>query len=96
MNPKQLKNYETKLKTRQTKICPQCNHKYPNTNITKCYTCGSKLIQYSDNIPKCPTCNSINIEKISDIKRATHGLTFGLLSKTAQSQFQCKNCGYKW
>ena len=48
------------------------------------------------NKPKCPTCGSTNIAKISNLKRATHGYAFGLFSKTARSQFECKNCGYKW
>lgn len=49
-----------------------------------------------NNKPKCPTCNSTNIVKISNVKRAAHGYLFGLLSNTARSQFECKNCGYKW
>lgn len=51
---------------------------------------------YRTNAPKCPTCQSTNIKKISDTKRAVHGLAFGLFSKTARSQFECNNCGYKW
>lgn len=46
--------------------------------------------------PKCPTCNSTNIEKISIMRRGFHAMTWGLFSKTARSQFECKNCGYKW
>lgn len=46
--------------------------------------------------PKCPTCSSTNIQKISDLSKATHALAFGLFSKTARSQFCCKDCGYKW
>lgn len=48
------------------------------------------------NIPTCPTCCSTNIQKISGLSRAAHGYMFGLFSKTAKSQFCCKNCGYKW
>lgn len=48
------------------------------------------------NVPKCPTCNSTNISKIGGLNRALHGYAFGLFSKTARSQFECKNCGYKW
>ena len=47
-------------------------------------------------IPRCPTCQSKKIIKLSNIKRAAHGYAFGLFSKTARSQFECKNCGYKW
>lgn len=50
----------------------------------------------NSNIPKCPTCQSTKIKKISATKKVAHGLTFGLFSKTARSQFECCNCGYKW
>ena len=48
------------------------------------------------NQPKCPTCGSVNIKKISTAKKAAGGFMFGLFSKTAKGQFQCKDCGYKW
>lgn len=48
------------------------------------------------NIPKCPTCSSPNIKKISTTSKVMGAIGFGLLSKTAKSQFECKNCGYKW
>ncbi len=48
------------------------------------------------NTPKCPTCQSTNIKSISGTKRAVHGYAFGLYSKTARSQFECSDCGYKW
>lgn len=48
------------------------------------------------NIPKCPTCNSTDIKKISVISKAVGATMFGLFSKTARSQFKCKNCGYEW
>ena len=50
----------------------------------------------NNNIPKCPTCQSTNIKKISSTKKVAHGLTFGIFSKTAFSQYECNNCGYKW
>ena len=50
----------------------------------------------SANLPKCPTCGSTNIEKISSFDKAAGAVMFGLFSKTARSQFKCKNCGYKW
>lgn len=46
--------------------------------------------------PKCPTCGSTNINKISDLRKGVHALAFGLFSKTARSQFECRDCGYKW
>ncbi len=76
----------------------------PNTNVHNAeaeYNQRMKDIfkpkpQTQPNQPKCPTCGSTNIEKISVTKRAIHGAVFGLLSSTARSQMQCKNCGYKW
>lgn len=50
----------------------------------------------NNNIPKCPTCQSTNIKKISSTRKVAHGLTFGIFSKTAFSQYECNNCGYKW
>lgn len=49
-----------------------------------------------ENLPKCPTCSSTNIEQISSFDKAAGAVMFGLFSKTARSQFKCKNCGYKW
>ena len=46
--------------------------------------------------PKCPTCGSTNIQKISDLRKAGGAILFGIFSKDAKSQFECKNCGYKW
>lgn len=46
--------------------------------------------------PHCPTCQSTNIKKISATEKTIGAIGFGLLSKTAKSQFECKNCGYKW
>lgn len=48
------------------------------------------------NVAKCPTCGSTNIEKISATSKAVGAVAFGLFSKTAKSQFKCKNCRYKW
>lgn len=53
-------------------------------------------IKQQSNIPHCPTCDSTNIEKISLTKKAAGAFGFGLFSKTAKSQFHCKDCGYKW
>ena len=55
-----------------------------------------KYKQNTINIPKCPTCSSTNIRKISTTRKVAGAIGFGLLSKTAKSQFECKNCGYKW
>ena len=45
---------------------------------------------------KCPTCGSTNTQKISATSKVIGAATFGLLSKTARSQFKCNHCGYKW
>ena len=46
--------------------------------------------------PHCPTCNSTNIKRISAASKAVGVGLFGIFSKTARSQFECKDCGYKW
>lgn len=89
--------------------CPVCNKEYPD-GIFKCDICGyihfvtdsikdelikEDLIEKS-NQPKCPTCQSPNIKKISGGAKMLGALGFGLFSKTARSQFECLNCGYKW
>lgn len=48
------------------------------------------------NQPKCPTCSSTNIKKIPTSSKIGGALMFGILSKTAKSQWVCNNCGYKW
>ena len=48
------------------------------------------------NTPECPTCHSTDVKRISDARKVAGALMFGLFSKTAKSQFQCNNCGYKW
>lgn len=55
-----------------------------------------KKSNYYSNTPKCPTCGSTNIEKISATSKVVGAVAFGLFSKTARSQFKCKNCGAKW
>lgn len=57
---------------------------------------GKVILENKNCIPKCPTCNSTNIQKISGTAKVTGAVTFGLFSKTARSQFKCKDCGYKW
>lgn len=78
--------------------CPICKNHLQPTSPTS-YQNSQPQYQpqpQPQNIPKCPTCGSTNISKISGIKRAVLGYAFGLFSKTARSQFECKNCGYKW
>lgn len=52
--------------------------------------------QQTSNRPKCPTCGSTNIQKISATRKAMGAIGFGLLSKTARSQFECLDCKCKW
>lgn len=58
--------------------------------------CESNSRRVNANVPKCPTCGSTRIQKISTSKKMMGAFGFGLLSKTAKSQFECGNCGYKW
>lgn len=48
------------------------------------------------NKPKCPTCGSTNIQKISASAKLGGAMMFGIFSKTAKSQWKCRNCGSKW
>lgn len=52
--------------------------------------------QDSKQQPHCPVCNSTNIQKISVASKAVGAGLFGIFSKTARSQFECKDCGYKF
>ena len=47
-------------------------------------------------IPKCPICRSANIKEISATSKTLGAVVFGIFSKTARSQFECKSCCYKW
>lgn len=83
--------------------CPDCGKIFPSSYY-KCNTCNKPLVSEEEyrklkanpNLPKCPTCSSTNIEKISSFDKAAGAVMFGLFSKTARSQFKCRNCGYKW
>jgi predicted RNA-binding Zn-ribbon protein involved in translation (DUF1610 family) len=74
--------------------CPHCD-KEISSSASSCPHCGNTFAYR----PRCPTCNSGNIEKISTAKKAAYVAGFGILApafKKVRSQFQCKNCGYKW
>ena len=104
-------NNRTKNDNNEFKTCPRCNKQYPYL-IDHCNECGYSTLAYKNkmrklqedvekpvvqkNIPKCPTCSSTNIRKISTTRKVAGAIGFGLLSKTAKSQFECKDCGYKW
>lgn len=72
--------------------CPVCHTFLGNTSQST----QSLSQSPQPNAPHCPTCNSTNVKKISSIRRGIHAISWGLLSTTARSQFECKNCGYKW
>lgn len=96
MTPEEIRDYNARQKMKKDKYCPKCNTTYKKVLDQKCCICRSKLIELTENTPKCPTCQSINIKKISTARKAVHGAAFGIFSKTAFSQFECCNCGYKW
>lgn len=101
----------TENSNKEFKNCPKCGKQYPYL-IDHCTECGYSTQAYKNrmiklqedvekqikqrNVPKCPTCGSTNIRKISTTRKVAGAIGFGLLSKTAKSQFECKNCGYKW
>lgn len=49
-------------------------------------------------VPRCPMCGSTDIQKISDLSRASSILGFGILSKKIGKQWQCNNpkCKHLW
>jgi hypothetical protein len=58
----------------------------------------SESSSYLSNI-ECPTCHSKTVRKISTSKKFAYVAGFGILApafKKVRSQFECKNCGYKW
>ena len=78
-----------------TSICPVCKSQLEYCTIkSKNYNSQSQPTQ--SNQPHCPICNSTNIKRISDLRRGIHAVAWGLFSKTARSQFECKNCGMKF
>lgn len=104
-------NNSIKNDNNEFKTCPKCNKQHPYL-IDHCTECGYSTQAYKNrmkklqeciekpvvqkNIPKCSTCSSTNIRKISTTRKVAGAIGFGLLSKTAKSQFECKDCGYKW
>lgn len=78
--------------------CIQCGYKIESyikrMNDLK-NTIDIKEHSYSST-PHCPTCNSTNVKRISAASKAVGVGLFGIFSKTARSQFECKDCGYKW
>lgn len=78
--------------------CRVCGYDFMTTEdeLKKMKEKLSSASTKTTNTPKCPTCGSTNIEKISLNKKAVGAFGFGLFSKTAKSQFHCKDCGYKW
>ena len=47
-------------------------------------------------IPKCPVCGSLDVTRISSLRRYLNLKTAGLNSDTLNTQMECKNCGYKF
>ncbi len=77
----------------------------PSLDESEQYPFGRWSYRFSDDTPStpkqtyaphCPICGSPDIEKITLAQKAFGGFMFGLLSKTARSQFKCNNCGAKF
>lgn len=66
------------------------------TPVTPSYTRPAVPVKGRSYVPHCPICGSPDIEKITLAQKAFGGFMFGLLSKTARSQFKCNNCGAKF
>lgn len=87
------------------KQCPNCKRVTYRSDDYYCVACNYPLIEVQEQqqqqappkyVPRCPTCQSEDIKKISTAAKIGGAATLGLFSKTARSQFQCNNCGYKW
>lgn len=78
---------------KETKKVPKEYNSDQNSEYRKIL---SQLETSSPNLPKCPTCGSTNIKKISASRKMLGAIGFGLLSKTARSQWECNDCGNKW
>lgn len=94
------------------KRCPKCGKEYivSMDHCIQCgYKIESYIKRMNDlkntidtneysvkHTPHCPTCNSTNIKRISAASKAVGVGLFGIFSKTARGQFECKDCGYKW
>lgn len=88
--------------------CPDCNRKI-SRRAAACPQCGAPIREQAGAtqppapstvaIVKCPTCQSTDVERISTAKKTTYVVAVGVLApafKKVRSQFECKQCGYKW
>jgi len=60
---------------------------------------NQKLNQIKNLNIKCPTCGSNDVDRISTGKKLAYVATVGILApafKKVRSQFQCRECRYKW
>jgi DNA-directed RNA polymerase subunit RPC12/RpoP len=83
--------------SRRAASCPNCG--CPITEIIKPQPSTVQTVSTKTTMLKCPTCGSVNIEKISTAKKAAYVAGVGILApafKKVRSQFECKNCRYKW
>ena len=93
-----------KIYTDNDFYCLKCNRKLRHYSDAEAY--NSQLLERqkhgqipnekSQYQPKCPLCQSPKIRQISTVKRGVFSMTFGLLSTTARSQWECLNCGNKF
>lgn len=101
MNEDEYDNYEKELACKYGSNYSEAAFKIRRKKIHKDVAEYEKQIDNHQpspqpSIPHCPTCNSTNIKRISAASKAVGVGLFGIFSKTARSQFECKDCGYKW
>lgn len=72
----------------------ECTEPNPLNDSWKKYS--TEMAERRAHRPKCPACGSTDIKQISFTRKAIGVATLGIFSKSARSQFQCKNCGYKF
>lgn len=101
MNEDEYDNYEKELACKYGSNYSEAAFKIRRKKIHKDVAEYEKQIDNhqpskQQSTPHCPTCNSTNIKRISAASKAVGVGLFGIFSKTARSQFECKDCGYKW
>lgn len=96
-----------------TKTCPLCkNNSHIRNGIEdKCSVCGYvfnveeckskdptwRIVKEQPNTPKCPICGSTNLSKITNTKKVTKILAFGVFGMGDNGKtWKCNNCGSKF
>ncbi|MGN0691604.1 MAG: hypothetical protein ACI4K7_04565 [Oscillospiraceae bacterium] len=75
------------LKRNETLTCPECDSIQSDRFVEG---------QETYDIPECPSCHSVDIEKISTLKKYSSFAVMGVFSGNMGKQFHCRSCGYRF